>query len=90
MSYDNLHKHFALVPLPKPISQQPRPLLSDQAAYLVGTQNPKLQANILKTKRVRKILSLAVLSIVLGLMVGAIAALIAEAVDATLITLGVK
>lgn len=38
----------------------------------------------------RKILSLAVLSILLGLMVGAIAALIAEAVDATLITLGAK
>lgn len=38
----------------------------------------------------RKVLSLAVLSIVLGLMVGAIAALITEAVDATLITLGVK
>ena len=38
----------------------------------------------------RKVLSLAVLSIVLGLIFGAIAALIAEAVDATLITLGVK
>ena len=47
MSYDNLAKHYALIPPSKPLFKQPRPLLSGNAAYLVGTQNPKLQAQVI-------------------------------------------
>jgi capsular polysaccharide biosynthesis protein len=39
---------------------------------------------------VRKILSLTVLAIVIGLVFGATLALLTEAIDATLITLGLK
>lgn len=38
----------------------------------------------------RKILSLTVLAIVIGLVFGAALALLTEAIDATLITLGLK